>query len=116
MESKRFEHIRDSLLNKFNSCELVISMLVDDFEESGRGLFNRIKDNLNGASTDDDLDATVIEIIKEADEFISGIDPDADLELLTDEERVKVIFYNSIIININSLYTKEAEGNLDGID
>lgn len=116
MESKQFEHIRTRLLNEFNSQELLISMMVDDFEESGRELFNRIKDKLTGASTEDDFNAVILEIIKEADEFISGVDPEVDLNSLTDEETVKLIFYNSLMININTLYTKTKEGNLDGID
>lgn len=111
MGSKRFEHIRTQLLNKFNSRELEISMMVEDFEASGRELFNRIKDKLNGASTDYDFDVAILEIVKEADEFISGIDPEAELDSLTDEETVKLIFYNSMVVNINILYTKEADGN-----
>ena len=116
MESKRFEHIRDLLLNEFKFQELVITMMVDNFEKSGRELFNRIKDKLNGASTDYDFNIAILEIIKEADEFISGVDPEVDLNSLTDEETVKLIFYNSMMININTLYTKAKEDNLDGID
>lgn len=115
MESKRFEHFRTRLLNEFNSQELVISMMVDDFEESGRELFNRIKDKINSALTEDDFNTVILEIIKEADEFISG-KVEVDLNSLTDEETVKLIFYNSLMININVLYTKAKEGNIDGID
>lgn len=115
MESKQFEHIRELLLKEFNSQELVISMMVDNFEKSGRELFNRIKDKLTGASTEDDFNTVILEIIKEADEFISGKD-EVDLNSLTDEETVKLIFYNSLMININTLYTKAQEDNLDGID
>ena len=115
MESKQFERIRELLLKEFNSQELVISMMVDNFEKSGRDLFNRIKDKLTGASTEDDFNTVILEIIKEADEFISGKD-EVDLNSLTDEETVKLIFYNSLMININTLYTKAQEDNLDGID
>lgn len=115
MESKQFERIRELLLKEFNSQELVISMMVDNFEKSGRELFNRIKDKLTGASTEDDFNTVILEIIKEADEFISGKD-EVDLNSLTDEETVKLIFYNSLMININTLYTKAQEDNLDGID
>lgn len=115
MESKQFERIRELLLKEFNSQELVISMMVDNFEKSGRELFNQIKDKLTGASTEDDFNTVILEIIKEADEFISGKD-EVDLNSLTDEETVKLIFYNSLMININTLYTKAQEDNLDGID
>lgn len=115
MESKQFERIKELLLNEFNSQELVISMMVDNFEKSGRDLFNRIKDKLTGASTEDDFNTVILEIIKEADEFISGKD-EVDLNSLTDEETVKLIFYNSLMININTFYTKAQEDNLDGID
>lgn len=115
MESKQFENIKELLLKEFNSQELVISMMVDNFEKSGRDLFNRIKDKLTGASTEDDFNTVILEIIKEADEFISGKD-EVDLNSLTDEETVKLIFYNSLMININTLYTKAQEDNLDGID
>lgn len=115
MESKQFENIKELLLKEFNSQELVISMMVDNFEKSGRELFNRIKDKLTGASTEDDFNTVILEIIKEADEFISGKD-EVDLNSLTDEETVKLIFYNSLMININTLYTKAQEDNLDGID
>lgn len=115
MESKQFENIKELLLKEFNSQELVISMMVDNFEKSGRDLFNRIKDKLTGASTEDDFNNIILEIIKEADEFISG-KVEVDLNSLTDEETVKLIFYNSLMININTLYTKANEDNLDGID